>query len=71
MIRFVLLFFFADSAISLSKDEPIVVTSLGSILGSVKTTRKGFDFYAFRGIPYAEPPIGELRFKVSSLIRTS
>lgn len=29
-----------------------------------KTLLKNIDYFAFRGIPYAEAPIGELRFKV-------
>ncbi|XP_064072385.1 uncharacterized protein LOC113400940 [Vanessa tameamea] len=34
------------------------------ILEGVKETNKyGGEFYSFRGIPYAEPPIGHLRFK--------
>jgi hypothetical protein len=38
----------------------------GFIMGSVMKTRLGNDFYAFRGIPYAEPPLGDLRFQVSN-----
>lgn len=44
----------------------IVLTTNGWVRGSRETTqRKQVDFIAFRGIPYAKPPIGELRFKVS------
>lgn len=35
----------------------------GQIEGRTLRSRKGENFYAFRKIPYAEPPIGDLRFK--------
>lgn len=46
--------------------EPVVVTGLGHIRGGVLRSRLGELFYAFRGIRYAKPPVGDLRFKVSS-----
>ncbi|KRT80422.1 hydrolase [Oryctes borbonicus] len=42
---------------------PLVVTRYGSVLGSLMTSRNGSLFSAFRGIPFAKPPVGELRFK--------
>lgn len=43
----------------------IVDTDNGRIRGIKSTTLlKGDEFYAFKGIPYAKPPIGDLRFKV-------
>lgn len=45
---------------------PIVKTNSGDIQGSVATSfldRR--TYYSFRGIPFAQPPIGHLRFKVS------
>lgn len=53
---------------SLGRNEPIVKTLSGPIMGMIQTSRKGLEFYAFRGIRYAEPPVGDLRFKVSFLI---
>ncbi|XP_058065623.1 juvenile hormone esterase [Anopheles bellator] len=42
---------------------PVIVhTHLGAIEGSVLESRLGVKFYAFRGIPYAKPPTGKLRF---------
>jgi hypothetical protein len=34
------------------------------IIGTKMQTRDDKDFYAFRGIHYAEAPIGDLRFQV-------
>lgn len=44
----------------------IVQTENGRLLGSVELTAIGKQkFHAFRGIRYAKPPIGPLRFRVS------
>lgn len=48
-------------------EEPVVITGLGRIRGSVLRSRLGELFYAFRGIRYAKPPTGDLRFRVSFL----
>lgn len=45
--------------------SPIVETKSGAIRGFLSKSRLGRDFYQFRGIPYAKPPVGELRFSVS------
>lgn len=45
----------------------IIETNDGSIRGVRKITFwKHVDYYSFKGIPYAEKPIGPLRFKVNS-----
>lgn len=44
--------------------NPTVTTSLGKIRGEYVTTYTNVSFYRFRSIPYAEPPVGELRFAV-------
>ncbi|XP_073821173.1 juvenile hormone esterase [Musca autumnalis] len=41
----------------------VITTALGKIRGTLLTSQKGRNFYAFRGIRYAKPPVGELRFK--------
>ncbi|GLV38036.1 uncharacterized protein CBL_07834 [Carabus blaptoides fortunei] len=42
---------------------PIVRTSAGLVRGTFKLSRKGRIFAAFDGIPYAQSPIGPLRFR--------
>ena len=44
---------------------PIVSTTTGQIEGTIEKSFFRRDFFSFRGIPFAEPPIGELRFRVS------
>ncbi|VEN60664.1 unnamed protein product [Callosobruchus maculatus] len=39
------------------------VVQMWSNFAKYKTAYKGTPYYSFRGIPYAEPPIGNLRFK--------
>ncbi|TMS37417.1 hypothetical protein L596_004352 [Steinernema carpocapsae] len=41
----------------------VVKTSFGSLLGKTITVDDGKKFHAFLGIPYGEPPVGELRFQ--------
>ncbi|KDR18975.1 venom carboxylesterase-6-like [Zootermopsis nevadensis] len=43
--------------------DPIVTTYQGNMRGTTMTSRSGRTFHAFLGIPYAAPPVGELRFK--------
>ncbi|XP_055851925.1 juvenile hormone esterase-like [Episyrphus balteatus] len=49
--------------VSAQLNNPIVETSLGKIKGTILKTEKDREFYAFRGIRYAESPIGDERFK--------
>ncbi|XP_045502199.1 carboxylesterase 5A-like [Colias croceus] len=45
-------------------DDPIVETSHGIVQGKVlKTLYEEKKYYGFMGIPFAEPPVKELRFK--------
>lgn len=48
----------------LDMDQPIVETYNGKVQGFVSKHFNGDKFYSFLGIPYAKPPVGNLRFKV-------
>ncbi|KAK7590846.1 hypothetical protein V9T40_002459 [Parthenolecanium corni] len=41
----------------------LVETKQGKVRGQTEISRSGRNFYAFYGIPYAEPPVGELRLE--------
>lgn len=41
---------------------------LGSVQGYYKKSFDKRTYTAFEGIPYAKPPIGDLRFRVSCII---
>ncbi|XP_060525635.1 juvenile hormone esterase-like isoform X2 [Cylas formicarius] len=44
-------------------DDLVLDINDGPIRGVLQETDSGKTFYAFKGIPYAQPPLGELRFK--------
>uniref|UniRef100_A0A0A1X052 carboxylesterase n=1 Tax=Zeugodacus cucurbitae TaxID=28588 RepID=A0A0A1X052_ZEUCU len=46
-----------------SKESPQVTLPLGVIKGQQCRTVYAHDYYSFESIPYAKPPLGELRFK--------
>lgn len=46
-------------------DRPRVKTSIGGLEGVWQTSAKGLQYAAFMGIPYAQPPVGDLRFEVT------
>lgn len=48
-----------------TKDSLEVETRQGVLKGKQWKTCKGRIFVGFTGIPFAKPPIGDLRFKVS------
>lgn len=49
----------------------LIQTTSGPIKGLQQKTQFGYEYAEFRGVPYAKPPIGELRFKVSSDLQCS
>ncbi|XP_067006683.2 juvenile hormone esterase [Anabrus simplex] len=44
-------------------NDPVVRTAQGQLRGSVLRTVDGRDIFSFRGVPFAKPPVGDLRFK--------
>lgn len=49
----------------------VTVDGLGHVIGLQETTAwTNRTIYAFRGIPYAQPPMGDLRFRVSDSFNT-
>lgn len=45
------------------KTHPIIHTSHGSVRGSLRKTVYGDEYFSFEKIPFAKPPLGDLRFK--------
>lgn len=51
-----------------SKNMPetsIINTNSGPVRGKKRVSMWGDEFHSFNGIPYAQAPIGKLRFKVN------
>ncbi|XP_011495181.1 PREDICTED: esterase FE4-like [Ceratosolen solmsi marchali] len=44
-------------------DGPIVQVKQGKLRGVIENNIEGGKYFSFRGIPFAEPPVGNLRFK--------
>ena len=53
---------------SVSPNVPVIKAPAGHIKGAELKTKYGRSISAYRAIPYAEPPIGELRFKKPKLL---
>jgi len=64
-ILFVLTWFTGGTCIKVKVNSPIVSTENGLIQGYQERSRGGRLFYSYVGIPFAKPPIGQLRFEVS------
>lgn len=68
-MKHLLLIFLNVVAIALADNntagEQYVVTApIGKICGSTLSSRLGKKIYSFRGVRYAEPPVGQQRFQV-------
>ncbi|CAG4972424.1 unnamed protein product [Colias eurytheme] len=49
--------------LNISSEDPIVHSSPGVFVGGYNVTRRGRRFESYRGIRYAQPPVGVLRFQ--------
>lgn len=49
-------------------EEPVVTVQQGKLKGKTGTDYCGGKYFSFQGIPYAKPPLGELRFKVRTIL---
>ena len=52
-----------------SKRAPTVQTKAGAVVGTIETLPLGKSAYEYLGIPYAEPPIGDLRFSAPKPVK--
>lgn len=52
-----------------SDPTELKTTKYGTVRGMRLKSRDGRPYYSYTGIPYARPPIGELRFEVRTRIR--
>lgn len=63
------LLFVSIFSISVHGADNVVKTESGEVQGvTAKTLLNQRQFYSFRGIRYAQPPIGNLRFKVKEIL---
>jgi len=51
-------------SIASSQDaNPIITTPMGDVMGVQLTNDNGRTYYGFRGMPFAQPPVGDLRWE--------
>lgn len=61
-------FFYLILTVASDEDDNVYLRiEQGLLRGKKMISRNGRQFYGFLKIPYAEPPLGQLRFKVSPL----
>lgn len=51
-----------------SPEAPMATTTQGTVKGTYLEASDGRRFSAFMSLPYAKPPLGELRFKVNPFL---
>ena len=50
-------------------ESPVVQTESGAVIGKVENLPHGKSVHEYLGIPYAEPPVGKLRFAAPKPIK--
>lgn len=61
------IFLICEVWIGVAGECRIIETKSGKVRGMKRTTLfRKMDFYSYKGIPYAKPPTGDLRFKVNN-----
>ena len=53
----------AAAAGSQEQARPLVTVESGALRGLIQRSLSGRHYAAFKGVPYAEPPVGALRFE--------
>lgn len=48
-----------------------VTIKQGALRGTFETSSEGKAYVSFKGIPYAKPPLGDLRFRVLTFFHVS
>lgn len=64
MFAYVLILIYLSLRLTSANHTFTVLTTKGEVSGKTAVSRNGVPYFAYLGIPYAEPPIGELRFQV-------
>ena len=59
----------AQAEIDDSQRSPVVQTESGAVIGKIETLPHGKSVHEYLGIPFAEPPVGELRFTAPKPIK--
>lgn len=55
--------------VCIDEDEaPVIEIETGFLRGKYLESRAGKRIYSFTSIPFAEPPLGRLRFEVSKIL---
>lgn len=73
IFKILFVFYFIHNYCDGRTSEVLKVTlpNKGKLVGRYLTSQNGTGFRAFMGVPYAEPPIGELRFKVNPKLKNT
>lgn len=68
LVMILMILFSCYSLVQLQSLTSEVTLPLGKLRGYVTTSKNGNNFVAFEGVPYAKPPVGELRFEEPQML---